>query len=236
MDKKALPNAGVNPQASVDSLFTTFFQLNERSVVPTEFRTAPTFSITRLRSPFSLQDWIAKSSSVPALLISVSLKPLKSSSYRVWAGDKLIKTSTVHSFRSNVIDFEFQPRCWAGSAFDFVHYSLPRSGLNDIAEDLGHGQVRDSRPAVLENDSVVAQITKSILPYIGGNDALSVLALDQFGLILGAHLLQRYGIVLREAQPLSNAGFSGSARALRCLIRSPILPANWPQRATLSTR
>jgi hypothetical protein len=51
MDMKALPNAGVNPQASVDSPFTTFFQLNERSVVPAEYRTAPTFSITRLRSP-----------------------------------------------------------------------------------------------------------------------------------------------------------------------------------------
>jgi AraC-like DNA-binding protein len=55
---------------------------------------------------------------------------------------------------------------------------------------------------VLEDDSVVAQITKSILPYIGRNDALSVLALDQFGLILGAHLLQRYGILLKATRPL----------------------------------
>ena len=202
MDNKASANAGVNPQASLDSPFTTFFQLNERSVVPAEYRTAPTFSITRLRSPFGLQDRITKSSSVPSLLLSVSLRPLPSSSYRVWAGDKLIKTSTVHSFRSNVADFDFQPRCWAGSAFDFMHYSVPRSGLNDIAEDLGHGQVRDYRPAVLEDDLVVAQITKSILPYIGRNDALSVLALDQFGLILGAHLLQRYAILPKATRPM----------------------------------
>lgn len=202
MDKKASPNAGVNPRAPVDFPFTTFLQLNEPSVAPTEYRTAPTFSITRLRSPFGLQDRITKSSSVPALLISVSLKPLESSSYRAWAGDKLIKTSRVHSFRSNVFDFDVQPRCWAGSAFDFVHYSIPRSGLNDIAEDLCHGPVRDYRPAVLENDPVVAQITKSILPFIGRNDAISVVVLDQFGLILGAHLLQRYGILLKAMRPL----------------------------------
>ncbi|QNI36605.1 helix-turn-helix domain-containing protein [Edaphobacter albus] len=202
MDKKASPNAGVNQQVSEDSPFTTFFQLNERSVVPSEYRTAPTFSITRLTSPFGLQDRITKSSSVPALLLSVSLKPLASSSYRVWAGDKLIKTSTVHSFRSNVVDFDSQPRCWAGSAFDFMHYSIPRTGLNDIAEDLGYGQVRDYRPAVLEDDLVVAQITKSILPYIGRNDAPSVLALDQLRLVLGAHLLQRYGILLKTTRRL----------------------------------
>lgn len=83
-----------------------------------------------------------------------------------------------------------------------MHYSIPRSELNGIAEDLGHGQVRDYRPAVLEDDLVVAQITKSVLPYIGRNDAPSVLALDQLGLILGAHLLQRYGILLKATRPM----------------------------------
>ena len=202
MEKAASPNAGGNSENSIGPPFTTFFQLNEQSMVPAEYRTAPAFSITRLRSPFGLHDRITKSSSVPALLLSVSLKPLASSSYRVWAGDKLIKTSTVHSFRSNIVDFDFQPRCWAGSAFDFMHYSIPRSGLDDIADDLGHGRVRDYRSAVLEDDLVVAQITKSILPHVGKNDALSVLALDQFGLILGAHLLQRYGVLTKPAQPL----------------------------------
>lgn len=202
MDKKASLTAGGNPQTSVDAPSTMFFQLNEQSVVPTEYRTAPAFSITRLRSPCGLQDRITKSSSVPALLLSVSLKPLPSSSYRVWEGDKLIRTSTVHSFRSNVFDFDFQPRCWAGSAFDFLHYSIPRNGLDDIAEDLGHGRVRDYRRAVLEDDLVVAQITKSIVPYVGRNDALSVLALDQFGLILGAHLLQRYGVSEKKGRTL----------------------------------
>lgn len=202
MDQKASLNSGVNTQISGGSPFATYVRLNERSVSPAEYRTAPTFSVTRLKSSVGLQDRITKSSSVPAILLSVSLKPLASSSYRIWAGDKLIKTATVRSFRTNVVDFDAQPRCWAGSAFDFVHYSIPRSGLNDIAEDLGHGLVRDYRPAVLEDDLVVAQITKSVLPYISDKETPSVLALDQLGLILGSHLLQRYGIVLKAARPL----------------------------------
>jgi AraC-like DNA-binding protein len=109
-------------------------------------------------------------------------------------------TSVVHPFRSNVIDFDSKPSCWAGSAFDYVHYSVPRKGLDDIAEDLGFGQVSEYRLAVLEDDLVVAQITKSILPFLGRSDRLSVLALDQFSLVLGAHLLQQYGVLQKTAR------------------------------------
>ena len=118
----------------------------------------------------------------------------------MWTADKLIATSIVHPFRSNVIDFDSQPRCWAGSAFDYVHYSVPRKGLDDIAEDLGFGRVSDYRLAVLEDDLVVAQITKGILPFLGQRDRLSVLALDQFSLVLGAHLLQQYGVLQKKAR------------------------------------
>jgi len=76
---------------------------------------------------------------------------------------------------------------------------VPRKGLDDIAEDLGFGRVNNYRLAVLEDDLVVAQITKSILPFLGRSDAPSVLALDQFSLILGAHLIQRYGVLQKAA-------------------------------------
>ena len=200
MHKNASPKADKTPQTSPEAPFTTFIQLDGRSPVPSQFRTPGTFTITRLQSPAGLPDRITKLSPVPALLVSISLKSLPSSSYQVWTADKLIATSIVHPFRSNVIDFDSQPRCWAGSAFDYVHYSVPRKGLDDIAEDLGFGRVSDYRLAVLEDDLVVAQITKSILPFLGRSDRLSVLALDQFSLILGAHLLQQYGVLQKTAR------------------------------------
>jgi AraC-like DNA-binding protein len=126
----------------------------------------------------------------------------------LWTADKLIATSVVRPFRSNVIDFDSQPRCWAGSAFDYVHYSVPRQRLDDIAEDLGFGRVNDYRLAVLEDDLVVAQITKSILPFLGRSDRPSVLALDQFSLILGAHLIQQYGVLHKTAGRRSNGGLA----------------------------
>lgn len=207
MDKSASLKGDKAPQASHEAPSTTFIQLDGKSPVPSRFCTPGTFTIVRLQSPTGLPDRITKLSPVPALLVSTSLKPLPSSSYQVWTSDKLVPTSVVHPFRSNVIDFASQPMCWAGRAFDYVHYSVPRQGLDDIAEDLGFGRVNDYRLAVLEDDLVLAQITKNILPFLGRSDALSVLALDQFNLIFGAHLIQQYG-VLHKAARHSNGGLA----------------------------
>jgi AraC-like DNA-binding protein len=97
----------------------------------------------------------------------------------------------------------------AGQGLRSITFIIPcsRMGLDDIAEDLGFGRVSDYRLAVLEDDLVVAQITKSIVPFLGRSDSLSVLALDQFGLILGAHLLQQYG-VLHKTGRHSNGGLA----------------------------
>jgi len=200
MGKNASPKPGKTPQSSPEVPFTSFIQLDGKSPVPSQFCTPGTFTITRLQSPNGLPDRITKLSPVPALLVSISLKSLPPSSYQVWTADKLIPTSVVHTFRCNVLDFDSQPRCWAGRAFDYIHYSVPRKGLDDIAADLGFGRITDYRQAVLEDDLVVSQITKSILAFVGRSDAPSALALDHFSLILGAHLIQRYGILQKAAQ------------------------------------
>lgn len=125
MSKNASANGKKAPTPSPEIPFTTFIQLDGKSSIPSQFRTAGSFTITRLQSPAGLPDRIMKISPVPALLLSVSLKPLPARSYKLWTADKVLSTSAVHAFLSNVIGFESQPGCWAGSAFDYVHYSVP---------------------------------------------------------------------------------------------------------------
>src|SRR5580698_3725689 len=98
-----LSKADNSPRKSPEAPFTTFIQLDGKSPVPSQFRVPGIFTITRLRSPVGLPDPITKLSPIPALLVSISLKSLPSTSYQVWAADKLIPTSTVHPFHSNVI-------------------------------------------------------------------------------------------------------------------------------------
>ena len=197
-----------SPEAWFQDPFTAHIKLDGSSSVPSPFRTPGTFSITRLESPAGLHDRITKISSVPALLVSICLKSLPLHSYQVWAAGKLVPTHrSFLRFRSNVIDFDSEPSCWAGEAFDYVHYALPRAELDDIAADFGFGRVNNYRLSFVEDDLVLAQITRSILPFIGQSDGPSLLALDQFSLILGAHLLQRYG-VLQKIGKVSKGGLA----------------------------
>jgi AraC family transcriptional regulator len=84
MDKNSSPKAEKTLQTSPEAPFTTFIQLDGKSPVPSQFRTPGTLTITRLQSPAGLPDRITKLSPIPALLVSISLKSLPSSSYQVW--------------------------------------------------------------------------------------------------------------------------------------------------------
>jgi len=168
-------------------------------------RGADAFTITRMESSNGLAERITKISSVPALLVAVSIKSLAIADCQFWVDDKPVPTPYVPSFRSNVIDLDARPGCWVGNAFDYVLFHVPRRGLDDIAGDLGVGPVETYRVSVLEEDLVLGQLTKSILPHIGRPGWPFPLALDHLNLILGAHLLQKYG-GLRKPPTVSVGG------------------------------
>src|SRR5258708_3430510 len=98
-----------------------------------------------------------------------------------------------------------RPQCWAGRAFDYVHYHVPRKALDDIAADFAVGAVEGYKLAVVEEDLVLSQLTKSILPCIGREGSHSPLSVDYLQLLLGAHLLQRYAR-LRKSPRMATAG------------------------------
>jgi len=99
--------------------------LDERSSVPPVWRNEPAFTIIRLESSAGMQDRVRKVSAIPALLVSMSIKPLASDQYGVWVADQFVPTADVCAFRANVIDIEAQPSCWAGASFDYVTSTFP---------------------------------------------------------------------------------------------------------------
>ena len=178
---------------AVDDAPVKHLHLKERSSIPSLLRGDDAFTITRMESSNGLAERITKVSSVPALLVAVSVKSLAIADCQFWVDDKPVPTPYVPAFRSNVIDLDAQPGCWVGNAFDYVLFHVPRKALDDIAGDLGVGPVETYRVSMLEEDLVLGQLTRSILPYIGRPGWPFPLALDHLNLILGAHLLQKYG-------------------------------------------
>jgi AraC family transcriptional regulator len=90
------------------------------------------------------------------------------------------------------MDLQSDPVCWVGAGFDYVHYHLPKTGLDEIARDHGVEPVGSYKFAICEHDIVLAQLTQYVFPLIGSRDWTGSLALDQFSLILGAHVLATY--------------------------------------------
>ena len=193
------------PFAALDDAPVKHLQLKEGSSIPSVLRGADAFTITRMESSNGLADRITKVSSVPALLVAVSVKSLAIKDCQFWVDDTPVPTPYIPAFRSNVIDLDAQPGCWVGNAFDYVLFHVPRKGLDDIAADLAVGPVETFKVSLEEEDLVLTQLTKSILPFIGRQHWFGPLALDHLNLILGAHLLQKYG-GLRKPPTVSVGG------------------------------
>jgi AraC family transcriptional regulator len=191
--------------ASVDDTPVSHIHLRERSSFPSLLRYPDSFAITRLESSCGLVDPIVKMSSVPALLVAVTITSLKRADYQFRVDEKLVPTSYIPPFRSTVVDLDARPTCWVGSAFDYLLIHVPRAGLDDIAADLAAGPVETWRLSVVEEDLVLTQLAKSILPYIGRPGWPAPLTLDHLNLILGAHLLQNY-VGLRTTPTISVGG------------------------------
>src|SRR5258706_10513043 len=189
----------------VDAGLVSHLHVSDASSIPSVWRAPASFSVLRLESACGMAERITKLASAPALLVSVSIRSLSMANYQLWVDDKLVPTPFIPAFRSNVVDLDARPQCWAGSAFDYVHYHVPRKALDDIAADFAVGSVEGYKLAVAEEDLVLSQLTKSILPSIGREASPSPLGVDYLQLLLGAHLLQRYAR-LRKSPRITPAG------------------------------
>jgi AraC family transcriptional regulator len=153
---------------------------------------ADRFSVVRVATTGRLPDAIRKSSSVPALLVSMSLEPIAARDYRLWVEGKSISTGMIPAFRANVIDLAAEPTSWADRGFHVAHFHVRRAAIDEVATDLGYERVGEFRTAVAEDDAVLAQITRNVLPSLGRSKP-GILALDHVELIIAAHVMQRYG-------------------------------------------
>jgi AraC-like DNA-binding protein len=171
----------------------THFHLKESEQVATAWARDSVFGITRLQSETGIPDRTTQVPSEAALHVSVSILPVPHRAYDLWIDGKTIDVPFIPSLRASVMDLQSDPVCWVGVGFDYVHFHVPRAGLDEIAREHGVQPAGSYRFAICEHDIVLAELTRYVLPFIGSRDWTGSLALDQFSLIFGAHMLRNYG-------------------------------------------
>ena len=172
--------------------WTSSLRLDESSTMRAHCY-ADRFSVVRVETSGPLAAAVHKSSSVPAVLVSMFVRPVAGRDYRLWADGKVVSSGPIAAFRANVIDLAAEPAMWGGCGVNHVHFHIRHAAIDDAAADLGYERIGGVRLSVAVEDVVLAQITKSILPILGGDAQTSPLALDQLELLVGAHVMQRYG-------------------------------------------
>jgi AraC-like DNA-binding protein len=181
-----------DPTGAFGSNLAAHFHLKESVQVSTAWSDDSLFAVTRLQSDTGIPDRTTRVPSEAALHISVSILPVPLRAYDLWIDGKSVDVPYIPSLRTSVMDLQSDPVCWVGAGFDYMHYHVPKVGLDEIARDHGVEPVGFYKFAICEHDVVLAQLTKYIAPLIGSPDWKGSLALDQFSLILGAHVLRTY--------------------------------------------
>lgn len=181
-----------------------------------------TFAITRLQSDVGLPGVSAPIPEEAALHLSIAIKPVPRGSYQLEIDGREIDVPYIPEFRTSILDLRSRFSCTLDCGFDYVHYHVPREGLNEIARDHQIKPIETYRFGICEDDLVIAQLTKSILPLATSPVWSSLLAMDQFSLMFGAHLLQTYGGLARLPEVVTRGLAPWQAQRAAELLRSHI--------------
>ena len=172
--------------------FAARFHLSDSSSLTTPWPAEETFAVTRLCSESGMLDRTMQFDREQALVVSLSLNTIPRGSYHFWTEGQFREVPFLAPFTTSVTDMESDPVCLITGPFDYIHYHVPRTGLDDIAKSVGIRPVGTFRSVLAETDPFLTQFTKLVLPMLETGSRLPALLLDHLSLLLGTHLLQRY--------------------------------------------
>ncbi len=221
-----MPETEIASRQSTDSMaafgdtLAGYFHQEASNTATASWADDSTFAITRLHSNSGLPGTSAPIPVETALHLSIAIIPVPVGSYKLQVDGREIDVPYVPEFRTSLLDLQAPFICTLDCAFDYVHYHVPREGLDEIARDHQIKPVENFKFGICEDDLVIAQLTKTILPLATSRNWSSLLAIDQFSLMFGAHILQTYGGLARLPEVATRGLAPWQARRAAEVLRS----------------
>jgi len=142
-----------------------------------------------------------------AFTISVHLHKPVCRGWGTWVDGKFLPVESWMEGGVGIYDLESDPRAYRNSAFDSVHYNLPRTTLDAFTEDGGLPRVGALVATQGVRDATLFHLTKVILPALGQPNPFCQLFLDHFVLMLCSHVVNAYS-VFRAAPEVYQGGLA----------------------------
>jgi AraC-like DNA-binding protein len=152
----------------------------------------PPVAITRLVSQVGLPERTEGIPAERAFVVSVHLTPASEQGCDIWVDDRHSNIAEWPAGGVGVYDLESNPRVRNRGPVDWVHFHVPRATLAAFTDDVGASRIESLESNHGTVDSVLHQLTQTILPSLMSPQMFSKLFLDYFRLLFCAHVTQRY--------------------------------------------
>jgi AraC family transcriptional regulator len=186
---------GTHLPLSYGNEFAKCFYLNEAPSLLMRPLSRAQLAVTRLTLKDGLPEPSASVRQEKAFTISVHLIDPVFAGWGTWVAGKFLRVKSWTAGGIGIYDLESDPRALRNTAFDSIHYNLPRTTLDAFTEDCGLPKVDTLLCDQGTPDPVLYHLTRMLLPSLGLRNQLSDLFLDHFVLMLCGRLVDRYASV-----------------------------------------
>jgi AraC-like DNA-binding protein len=137
----------------------------------------------------------------PAFTIAVHLRDPDFSKWGTWVAGKFHRVKSWVAGGIGIFDLEADPIAFRPTAFDAVHYNLPRTTLDAFTEDSGLPRVDSLFCEQGTKDPVIYYMTQTLLPCLESDSQFSNLFFDHFVQMFCGRLIESYGSVRPLPEP-----------------------------------
>lgn len=160
----------------------------------------PQIGITRITVPVGFSEPAGPVRPERGFTIPVYLRQPSCENWGTWVDGKFLPVAHWAEGGIGIYDLESNPRAWRTSAYDCVHFNLPRATLDAFTSDIGARQVGALSCAQGERDDLLFGLAKFILPWLGDEARICDLTFDYFVRMFCSHVATKYGSVQLPAR------------------------------------
>jgi AraC family transcriptional regulator len=199
------------------------YRLVARPTIVLRALSKTTLGIRRLTSAAGYNEPVGGLPPDKAFLISVHLGCPDGASWQTWMGNKPVAKETWTTGGVGIYDLEEKPAFFRDSAFDCVHYYLPRATLNAFTDEMGWARVETLRSPGGIRDHVLHHLAEIILPVLHKPQMISQPYFEQYLSMLCAYVVSTYGTIQAPNDHVRGGLTSWQRRRVTDLIQNDVM-------------